>query len=301
MSELFYQEDEYYSHILDFEEICLQKFEFDNHTPRVKCNSLLEIEELHKQGYNHRKIGLNEVVWDIDCHLRVLSQRIWQYISFNLRKSNISHSVWDTSRSFHIHALFEGLGVYCKDDRKRIKLLLLEYYAKQHFIWCDRNMANENMNIRDFYSIHEFTGKRKELILRFRHKLLVSPINPDVLSLFRQRHKTLNHNPIVSCGASVGLSEALHQSYKSFLQFAQITPFVRQGMGKNNLYFKNIAIAVYRLGIAEKDAKQIFKNVAVQCKPHKAENMQNWLKWAKLQKHEIKVNWGEIKGFYGNT
>ena len=50
MSELFYQEDEYYSHILDFEEICLQKFEFDNHTPRVKCNSLLEIEELHKQS-----------------------------------------------------------------------------------------------------------------------------------------------------------------------------------------------------------------------------------------------------------
>ena len=71
-------------------------------------------------------------------------------------------------------------------------------------------------------------------------------------------------------------------------------------MGKNNLYFKNIAIAVYRLGIAEKEAKQIFKNVAVQCKPHKAESMVNWLKWCKAQKHEIKVNWKEVKMFYEN-
>jgi len=290
---------EIYKEALKYEPIYLQKYSNGFHTKRLKCETIQEIKEAYLREYNHRKIFINCVVWDIDCHLRVLSQRIWQDISFNLRKENISHSVWDTSRSFHIHALFGGLESYCKEDRKKIKLLLLEHYAKQHFIWCDKNMANENMNIRDFNSVHELTGKRKELIFEFKDKQFVNPISPDILSLFRQRHKNFDNNLVVGCGACNGLSEALQQSYKAFLVFAQTTPFIRQGMGKNNLYFKNIAIAVYRLKIAEKEAMQIFKNVAMRCQPHKAENMANWLKWVKQQKHEVRVNWGEIRGFYG--
>jgi len=289
-----------YKEALKYEPIYLQKYSNGFHTKRLRCETIQEIQEAHLRGYNHRKIFMNCLIWDIDCHLRVLSQRIWQDVSFNLRKEDISHFVWDTSRSFHIHALFRGLERYCKDDRKKIKLLLLAHYAKQHFMWCDKNMVNENMNIRDFYGLHEITGKKKEIIFEFKDKWLVNPINPDILGLFRQEYKSLNSVLIVNCGASVGLPEALQQSYKSFLEFAQITPFLRQGMQKNNLYFKNIAIAVYRLQIAEKEARQIFKNVAMQCKPHKSENMTNWLKWVKQQKHEVRVNWGEIRGFYND-
>jgi len=40
-----------------------------------------EIAQAHLKGYNHRKIGINEVIWDIDCHEPALSNQIWQRIS----------------------------------------------------------------------------------------------------------------------------------------------------------------------------------------------------------------------------
>ena len=293
---------EFYIQILKYEPVYLQKYSNGFHTKRLKCESIQEIAQAHAKGYNHRKIGINEVVWDIDCHESNVSNQIWQRISTNLDKDSINHSVWFTSRTYHIHALFEGLQKYCQEDRKLIKLLILKEYAKEDMVWCDKNMANEKMNIRDFNSIHELTGKPK--VLEW-HSIGLKPIlNPLKASILNDFSQKVSLYPQAPKSLNLGLNEALEpklaEALSQFLQFAQNTPFPKSGMGKNNLYFKNIAIAVYRLGYDMQQARQIFKNVAMQCKPHKAENMQNWMIWCKTQKHEINVNWKEVRGFYEN-
>ena len=247
---------------------------------------------------------MNCVIWDIDCNEPTISHQIWQRISTNLDKDSINHSVWFTSRTYHIHALFEGMQKYCQDDRKLIKLLILKEYAKDDMVWCDKNMANEKMNIRDFFSVHEMTGKTKDLVwmskdLAITNKSVLNPLKASILEDFSLKVKNHPEPPkSLTMGLNGALEPKLAEALTLFLEFAQKTPFLKSGMGKNNLYFKNIAIAVYRLGIVEKEAKQIFKNVAVQCKPHKAENMANWLIWCKKQSHTLDVNWREIKLFY---
>ena len=131
--------------------------------------------------------------------------------------------------------------------------------------------------------------------------IILNEIPARIIAEFSQ--KVVNHPEppkSLTTGLNGALEPKLAEALTLFLEFAQKTQFQKTGMGKNNLYFKNIAIAVYRLGYDKQQAQQIFKNVAMQCKPHKAENMQNWLLWCKAQKHEIKVNFREIKGFYEN-
>ena len=156
--------NKFYDELLKLEFIWLQKYQNGFHTKRLKCESIQEITQAHLKGYNHRKLGINEVVWDIDCHEPTISYQIWQRISTNLDKDNIYHSVWNTSRTYHIHALFDGLQKYCQEDRKIIKFLILKEYAKSDMVWCDKNMANEKYCIRDFFSVHELTGKTKSLV-----------------------------------------------------------------------------------------------------------------------------------------
>jgi len=296
--------NDYYLELLKQEAIWLQKISNEFHTKRLKCESIQEVEQAHSKDYNHRKIGISEVIWDIDCHEPALSHQIWQRISTNLDKDKINHSVWNTSRSYHIHALFDGLSKYCQEDRKQIKLLILKEYAKDDMGWVDKSKANENVMIRDFWSVHEITGKQKISVWgSLKAESILNPLKASILNDFSQKvvnpylapNRLNSHNIYIWNNA---LEPKLAEALTRFLTFAQNTPFPKSGMGKNNLYFKNIAIAVFRLGIAEKEAKQIFKNVALQCRPHKAEKMVEWLKWCKDQKHEIKVNWGEVRGFY---
>ena len=134
---------DFYLEILKLEPVWLQKSSNGYHTKRLKCEDIQEVMQAHSKGYNHRKIGIPEVVWDIDCHESAISHLIWQRISTNLDVDGIRHSVWNTSRSFHIHALFNGLEKYCQEDRKQIKLLILKEYAKTDMEHIDKNMTND--------------------------------------------------------------------------------------------------------------------------------------------------------------
>ena len=103
-------------------------------------------------------------------------------------------------------------------------------------------------------------------------------------------------SPTLRLGLSLEPKQA--KALTQFLEFAQITPFLKTGMGKNSIYFKNIAIAVFLMQYSEEESKQIFKNVALRCKPHKYDGMMTWWRWCKAQKHELEVNWNEIRRFY---
>ena len=72
-------------------------------------------------------------------------------------------------------------------------------------------------------------------------------------------------------------------------------------MFRNNIYFKNIAIAVYRLQYEQELTAKIFKQVIANCNGTKEQSLTSWLKWCNSQKHLVKVNFRELKdgGFYG--
>ena len=286
-----------YAELLKHEPIWLQRNQNGYHTKRAKCNTIQDIHLCHIKGFNHRKIGINEVVWDIDCNQPTLSHNIQNKISANLLKDHVSHIVIFSSRTYHIHAFFD-LSKYPTEERRNLKILILKHYSQDFYQWCDRNGANENMMIRDFIGKHEETSKEPKIIYEFIHKQVLSPITAQILKDFTQRYKFLITTQIIKPGALQGLLGANQQGYQKFLNFAQTTEFKTEGMQKNNIYFKNIAIAVFRLGLNQHEADEIFRNVARNCKPHKAHNLHTWLAWCKKQKHELKVSWKEIKQFY---
>ena len=294
-----------YEELLKHEPIWLQRNQNGCHTKRIKCNTLLEIQLNHAQGFNHRKIGINEVVWDIDCNHSTLAHTIQDKISANLLEDKVSHIVL-FGRSYHIHAFFD-LGKYPTEERRNIKILMLKYYAQDFYQWCDKNGANENMMIRDFIGKHEVTGIEPKITYQFIrvptlkdgniHKSFLSPIRASILKDLDHRYKTPNPTKIVNPRALQGVLGANQQAYETFLAHVQTTEFKQTGMQKNNIYFKNIAIAVFRLGFNKEDTDMVFKNVARNCKPHKAHNLHTWLAWCKKQKHELEVSWNEIKRF----
>ena len=121
--------------------------------------------------HNHRRIFINEVVFDVDTHIRVISDKIHDFISSNLIKDNISHQVWDTSRSPHIHSFFKDMNLYSQEVRRDIRLLILKHYSGKYFNWIDKSKASENNMIRDFGGMHEITGKPKTLIYEYGGKI----------------------------------------------------------------------------------------------------------------------------------
>ena len=146
-----------------FENIVVQQSFNGSWSKRVSC-TMQELETIH---HNHRKIGVCEVVFDIDCHIPVIYNGVWDRISTRLQKDNIAHQCWFTSRSPHIHVFFKDLNLFPKEVRRVIRLFILKHYSQEDFKWIDKGKCSEEVMIRDFNSIHEVTGKRKELIYEF--------------------------------------------------------------------------------------------------------------------------------------
>lgn len=287
--------DRYYEEMLRYKPLYVQS---NNNGYFSKLSLCFTTNELNTITHNHRRVGIPEVVIDIDCEERSLSRDIVDFISSNLIKDGLSHSIWNTSRTYHIHMLFSGMEVFSQEQRKEIRKLMIKYYASKYLSFIDLGLCSELRMIREFNSLHEITGKPKELIFAYREDELLNLIPNHILNDFLLKHKLLNESSIVKPSALNGGSSMLWQDYQNLLNFVQKTAFLKTGMQKNNTYFKNIAIAAFVLGMQEQEARQIFKNVALQCRPHRADKMLNWFRWCKQQKKELSVNWKEIKMFY---
>lgn len=257
-------------------------------------------------NHNHRKININELVYDIDCHEDSISHEVWQKISDNLVQADISHSVWDTSRSYHIHVLFEDLFMFPYEVRNDIRKFLLQKYSKPYNHWIDMQLALESHMIRAFGSVHELTGKPKTLIYVYpdinSHLNRITAIN---LNDFWERYKALNSGINVKnlgCNKVEGVLEQTYETLKlqKFLDFCCRTTMHKQGMLKHMKLFKNIAIACFILGFNE-ERKRIFKEVIGNCRGHKVSELEGWYKWCCSRNRRLKVSWKEVQIYYGNN
>lgn len=282
--------------------------------PRVKCSP----EQVNLINHNHRQIFINEVVFDIDCHLPEVYDPVWDRISINLQNEKISHQCWFTSRSPHIHCFFKELQHYPEEARSLLKLTILRHYAKNDFKWIDKSKRSSNVMIREFNSIHEVTKQKNLLTYEFQG---LNPINfrtytsmfnsaPEtrfnqipynILQEFNLVWQSLNNIenvPRIEANAVTNLVEK--EQLVSFVDYCLSHRFDTEGTYKNAYLFKNIGIAVYRLGYSFEQAKDIGIRIARNCRGHTEQGILSWFKWCQVQRHKVNVNWREVSRWYVN-
>ena len=249
--------------------------------------------------HNHRRVFINEVVFDIDCHLRVISDKIHDFISSNLIKDNISHQVWDTSRSPHIHAFFKDMNLYTQEVRRYIRLLILKHYSGKYFNWIDKSKASENSMIRDFGGLHEITRKPKTLIYEFKGTNPLNPLNPlnqTILEqlgvLYHQRQKSLNLSEIE---ALKGVTEQDKERMQGFITYC--CENVHTHDGRKRILLKNIAIACLLLGYDTQERTRIYYRITQNFRGCHINKLIGWDKWFQSKK-QMHFNWREIESYY---
>lgn len=231
--------------------------------------------------YNHRKIAVNEIVIDIDIHARRISNEVVNAICSRLIADNLSYTLWDTSRSPHIHIFFKDMQKYPKEIRKQIRKEFLNHYCKGYAHYIDFAKCSENVMIREFNGLHEKTGKRKVCIEQFKSDLNNVPafIVDKVMNVPINERKPFN--------------VPIKGELTAFISYCLNNRFDREG-GRNQILFKNFAIAIYLLGIDLDKAKPYFKQLADNCKGKRADSLIGWYKWAEKKK-EVSVSFNELK------
>lgn len=238
---------------------------------------------------NHRKIHIRECIWDIDCKNKNLSFQIMDFISSNLIKDKINHSIW-FANSYHIHSFFE-LEKYDFDTRKSIRKEIVRHYSNPYTHFIDLGVCSEKRMIRDFYSIHEKTNKQNLCTFEYGNGQ-INKVPKFILDIVLR----LNSGFTSFSYSSFKLPKDAEKGYSDFIAYCLKTRFDKDCF-RNSVYFKNIAIAVFRLQLDEGLAQKIFKQVALNCKGKKEQELLGWLKWCGEQKHLVKVNWGEVKRY----
>lgn len=280
-------------------------------------------------NHNHRRIFINEVVFDIDCHIQEIYNPIWDRISTRLQQDNISHQAWHTSRSPHIHSYFEGLNLYPKEIRRVIKLLILKHYAQDDFKWIDKSKCSEDVMIRDFNSIHEITGKTKTLIYEFlrknedfeqkgfykiksknikniqnfiygkqqndlNYKGLLNPIPAHILEQLRVLYAEQEKAP--NLASNKATNSLYKQELINFLDYC-LNNTLRHD-GKERILFRNIVVACLLLDYNTNERHRIYYTIVKNCNTKRSINeLIGWDKFLQKQK-KLNFNWNEIKLWY---
>lgn len=242
---------------------------------------------------NHRQIGVNEVVWDIDVKDKENCKCIAYTISTSLLRDDKSHSIWDTSRTYHIHSYFQ-LSNYPKEVRKAIRLAIMRHYAYEYWHLIDKSKASEDVMIRLENGKHEVTGLRNTLEFIEGHQNAINPIPEEILKSVGLR-LSLDLKPKID---SVEVIGHILGQYAEFINYCQKTRFDVDG-GRSMKLFKNIGIACFRIQLDETKVRSLSEQIGRNCKGKKLDEVYKWWKWCKKQKHTLKVNWREVEVWYG--
>ena len=285
-----YEIQKIYKEVYKYEDFVIQTNQKGYWEKRLKVN----MEELQTINHNHIKIPINSVIWDVDCHLRVISDKIHDFISSNLIKDNISHQVWDTSRSPHIHAFFKDMNLYSQEVRRDIRLLILKYYSGKYFNWIDKSKASENNMIRDFGGMHEITGKPKTLIYEFKGTSPINPLIPVILEQLRVLHQQRNEVPET---APIEPTGEYLKGLQMFLDYCLEHQHTHDG--RERILFRELAKMCILLNYDTNQRTRIYHKIIQNCKGRHISEIINWDKFMQKQK-SLKINFKELKqyGFY---
>ena len=239
--------------------------------------------ELGKMPHKYRLIQPNEVVFDIDTHFYNLAWKIQDYISANLCNVKINHSVWFTSRSFHIHCFFDELIHYPYEIRLQTRRKIIREYAKKYLVFCDLTRCSENVMIRDFNSEHEITNKKKEIIYETNFKK-DNKIPKNIIDNIKYETRLISD--VVSFEDK--------KIDNDFLNYCLNNRF--DDGKRNTVLFKNLSIMLNNASMNEKEREKIYKKVVSNCNGKNITELVGWDRW--YCKSSKRFNIIEVKKYF---
>mgnify|MGYP006921332882 CR=1 FL=1 len=241
------------------QELIVQKCEGDYHTVRMKNNPFLKA--------NHRQILRTEVVIDIDCKEPGKCAKIMDMVSSELLKDKIEHTVWKTGgKGYHIHCFFTQLALFDFDARREIRKQFLKQYCSLELKWdtdepekviqyIDIQKTSELVMIRMEEGKHEKTGLYKTNI--YETKNMVNDALPDKVVkkanevLGRINKKTEFNRPIIDA------TDIIISPFFKYILHNKLPEGER-----HNVALKNVAAALFNIGVKGDDLEQMIQNIA---------------------------------------
>jgi len=248
---------DYKEELRKYQEIIVQNYD-KYWTPRFL--------EMKEKPHKFRKIGVNEVVWDIDHISKELSHQICDFTSSKLCNDKISHRIFATPRTNHIHAFFDEMIFYPKEFRKKIREEIVKHYSEEYYYFMDTQVFSENKTIRDFNAQHEKVDGIKHMIYealfnkpnKILHEIISKSKNKFTKKEYTEPKITQKFN-------TNDLNEILN--YKGIFKKGN----------RNAILFKNIVAMVIKL--PENERNEIYNNILKKCPDMKINEFYGWEKY----------------------
>lgn len=246
----------------EIEDIIVQKTDGLFHSKRKKWSELPDA--------NHRKVHLTEVVFDIDVEEMKEGQKIMNHISKMMESEMIGHTVWDTSRSFHIHSFFPEFKLYSEEIRKMIRKQILIRYSGDYRETIDFQKISEQVMIRLENGKHEITGLQKMCVYEYGNQEL-NKIPEIILNEVRNKLALLRK-----------MDKPTPEKIEN--EWINADPLVRFCIdnevprgGRNQILFKNLAIGMYLSGLNKPDALKYAELIIKNCPGKKFPAFKGWI------------------------
>jgi DNA-binding MarR family transcriptional regulator len=217
--------------------------------PEKKWSSekiLKDLSKEEKEQFNLRKQLPNEIILDIEEKYKA------EDVIKQLQEKKLSYEEWDTgSRGIHISIKFSNLAEQSLILRNRIRKYIINLYG------CDESLAKESQWMALEHSPHFKTGKAKTLIDSV-NQLIPNIIESEIIDYcvkdLEEREKRKVENKTISNDFIT------KDPYFNYV----ITHTIENG-DRNNILFKNFAIALVQSGLTRDEIEEQAKKVIEHC------------------------------------
>lgn len=228
------------------------------HPKEIELCSEKELEES-----NLRTILSNEIVLDEESidNLNKIKQQ--------LKKNKLYYYIYSTgSRGFHVSLFFKDLNSHELITRNQIRKIFIKKYN------CDESKSSEKTLLALEYSKHFKTEKEKTLIEE-------NPgINELDISIVNEAKQLLDLNSIKDITSQ---KDDLFKNYHSvdpYFKYISVNK-IEESQERNNVVFKNIAIALVKEGLSDAEINEIVNNIIENFPGQTINAIMGWIKKAR--------------------
>lgn len=240
---------------------------------------------LHEEA-RLRDVLRNEIVIEFDHVNNGTGKKMIAAVKRNLSRDRITHEVYDhEGKSPHIHVLVKGLEKLTPEHRKHYKKSFIDKYVPLAYkTYVDTTLCGEHLVALE-YRPH------------FKHKtpkLLVSGYDGKVNTL-KKEFMPSTIPTVYPSQIHMGMFDIKKDRFFNYALNNQL----KQGF-RNNILFKNVAIAMNNTGMTEKQKIKIARKIGENCLDRSTEGVVReilaWCGWAK-QNNAMNYNTMELEKF----
>lgn len=231
--------------------------------PKWKDWDYCSKEEQH--AVNMRTLWPSEIVLDIESmNYKHIERKLMKY----------DYRLWRSGgRGVHFHLTFPEMENYSQAMRTAIRKAFLK-----QFPGADQGKASENVMIQIEGKPHHRSGKTKTLL--YDHSFTDGSIASLPSSIIRKAKETMarEYSPARIVSSDFAANDPL-------LKFV-LTHRIPDGLNRNSVLFKNLAIGLVQSGLSDAELRPIIKNIIANCPGKSEAELQGWVRWARQEPRE---------------